>query len=68
MHPEVKTAEQKAPDGAAATAPVTDSTTGTTHNPGYYPIGSPAWEREHTEWVRRDEELRQKLQGVCRNC
>jgi hypothetical protein len=33
-----------------------------------HPMGSPAWQREHAQWERMDNELKRKLQGICTGC
>jgi hypothetical protein len=68
--PRVAAASEQ-PQAAGSSEPISPtavSTTGMMAPPGLNPAGSPAWEREHLEWERRDQELRRKLQGVCRGC
>jgi hypothetical protein len=31
-------------------------------------MDSPAWQREHAQWERMDNELKRKLQGICTGC
>jgi hypothetical protein len=32
------------------------------------PMASPAWEREHAQWRQMENDLKRKLESICRGC